>query len=186
MNRSVEAGKRTNRSAGRTGRFTRSPPQFGQCPPGNRVSAQVRQNVHSNEQILASAESGGKSRSQHSQFGLSSSIATPPSIAGAPKSAAKSAAGHPLLRFGSPDWALRPRQGALAIWGGWLIVHCINGSTHALGEPRRRAGSRPPLGRAQRIRETKHRKRSDACVRTHERDGRSCPQGWPQPCPRLR
>jgi hypothetical protein len=30
--------------------------------------------VHSNEQIRASSEAGGKSRSQHSQFGLNSSI----------------------------------------------------------------------------------------------------------------
>jgi hypothetical protein len=31
--------------------------------------------VHSNEQIRASCESGGRSRSQHSQLGLSFSIA---------------------------------------------------------------------------------------------------------------
>jgi hypothetical protein len=37
-------------------------------------SAQSRQNVHSKEQIRASSEAGGKSRSQHSQFGLNSSI----------------------------------------------------------------------------------------------------------------
>jgi len=30
--------------------------------------------VHSKEQIRASSEAGGKSRSQHSQFGLNSSI----------------------------------------------------------------------------------------------------------------
>jgi len=35
------------------------------------VSAQVTQNVHSNVQITASVLSGGKSLSQHSQFGLS-------------------------------------------------------------------------------------------------------------------
>jgi hypothetical protein len=33
--------------------------------------------VHSKEQIRASNEAGGKSRSQHSQFGLNSSIIVP-------------------------------------------------------------------------------------------------------------
>jgi len=37
-------------------------------------SAQSWQNVHSKEQIRASSEAGGKSRSQHSQFGRNSSI----------------------------------------------------------------------------------------------------------------
>jgi len=37
------------------------------------VSAQERQNVHSNEQMKASLESGDRSRSQHSQFGRISS-----------------------------------------------------------------------------------------------------------------
>ncbi|WIG50903.1 MAG: Enoyl-CoA hydratase [Afipia sp.] len=46
------------------------PPQFGHAPP-NTVSAQVLQNVHSNVQITASLLSGGRSLSQHSQFGLS-------------------------------------------------------------------------------------------------------------------
>jgi hypothetical protein len=39
--------------AGRIGRGTRLLPQFGQCPP-SLLSAQSRQNVHSNEQITAS------------------------------------------------------------------------------------------------------------------------------------
>jgi hypothetical protein len=56
--------------AGRIGRLTSSPPQLGQTPC-SVPSAHDRQNVHSNEQITASRESGGRSRSQHSQFGLS-------------------------------------------------------------------------------------------------------------------
>jgi hypothetical protein len=46
---------------------------LGQRPP-SAPSAQSLQNVHSKEQIRASGEAGGKSRSQHSQFGLNSSI----------------------------------------------------------------------------------------------------------------
>jgi hypothetical protein len=38
------------------------------------VSAQSEQKVHSKVQIMVSAESGGRSRSQHSQFGRISSI----------------------------------------------------------------------------------------------------------------
>src|SRR5262245_45481897 len=71
--RSVEAGYLASFSAGRIGRRTSSPPQFGQRPCST-PSAQVRQNVHSNEQIIASRESGARSRSQHSQFGLSASM----------------------------------------------------------------------------------------------------------------
>ena len=75
--RCVEAGWRSSRSAGRIGRRTSSPPQFGQRPPST-PSAQSRQNVHSYEQIRASTESGGRSRSQHSQFGRSSSMSRDP------------------------------------------------------------------------------------------------------------
>ncbi|MBX9822801.1 MAG: enoyl-CoA hydratase/isomerase family protein [Afipia birgiae] len=57
-------------AAGLIGRGTKFPPQFGHTLP-NTVSAQVTQNVHSNVQITASVLSGGKSLSQHSQFGLS-------------------------------------------------------------------------------------------------------------------
>ena len=71
--RSVEAGKRSSAACGRIGRRTNSPLQFGQTP-ASTSPAQVAQNVHSNEQIRASCESGGRSRSQHSQFGLSVSI----------------------------------------------------------------------------------------------------------------
>jgi len=56
--------------AGRRGLGTSSPPQLGQWPDST-VAEQSRQNVHSNEQITASVESGGRSRSQHSQFGRS-------------------------------------------------------------------------------------------------------------------
>jgi hypothetical protein len=71
--RSVEAGNCANFSGGRRGLRTSSPPQFGQryC---NTVPTQCEQNVHSKEQIIASDESGGRSRLQHSQLGRSWSI----------------------------------------------------------------------------------------------------------------
>jgi hypothetical protein len=72
--RSVDAGNLASFAAGRIGRRTSSPPQFGQTPC-NSVSAQVWQKVHSNEHITASRDSGGRSRLQHSQLGFSFSIA---------------------------------------------------------------------------------------------------------------
>jgi len=74
--RSREAGNLASFAAGRTGRRSNSPPQFGQRPL-RTPSAQERQNVHSNEQIIASCESGGKSISQHSQPGFSKSMCHP-------------------------------------------------------------------------------------------------------------
>jgi hypothetical protein len=71
--RSRDAGNFASFAAGRIGRRSSSPPQFGHRPL-SAPSAQERQNVHSNEQIVASRESGGKSMSQHSQPGLSKSI----------------------------------------------------------------------------------------------------------------
>lgn len=71
--RFVDAGARPSRPLGRIGRATRLPPQLGQTPLST-VSVQAAQNVHSKEQIRASGLSGGRSRSQHSQFGRSSSI----------------------------------------------------------------------------------------------------------------
>ena len=71
--RSVEAGDLASLLAGRRGRTTNSPPQLGHLLLST-VSAQEAQNVHSNEQIRASVESGGKSLPQHSQFGRSSSM----------------------------------------------------------------------------------------------------------------
>src|SRR5713101_7230120 len=61
--------------AGRLGRGTNSPPQFGHLR-FRIVSAQEEQNVHSNEQMRASAESGGKSRLQHSQCGRSCNMSS--------------------------------------------------------------------------------------------------------------
>jgi hypothetical protein len=81
--RAVEAGNFTSLAAGRTGRRTSSPPQFGQRPPGSRWPTHSAQNVHSNEQISASAASAGKSLLQHSQLGLSSSIGLPFRVAAA-------------------------------------------------------------------------------------------------------
>ena len=68
--RSVVAGYFASLSAGRRGLVNNSPPQFGQVFLRS-VSAQTRQNVHSNEQMSASADSGGRSRLQHSQLGRS-------------------------------------------------------------------------------------------------------------------
>ncbi len=74
--RFVEAGFFFKASWGRTGRGTKFPPQFGQLLL-KTVSAHEAQNVHSKEQITASGDSGGKSLSQRSQFGRSSSIDCP-------------------------------------------------------------------------------------------------------------
>src|SRR5207244_3318429 len=57
--RSVDAGYLASFAAGRRGRATSSPPQLGQRPWSARL-AQSRQNVHSKEQITASADSGGR------------------------------------------------------------------------------------------------------------------------------
>jgi hypothetical protein len=66
---SVDAGYLNNLSADRRGRATSSPSQFGhRCR--KVLSAQLAQNVHSNEQMRASEESGARSQSQHSQLGL--------------------------------------------------------------------------------------------------------------------
>jgi hypothetical protein len=66
----VDAGYFASFAAGRRGRATNSPPQFGHTPP-SRPSAHAAQNVHSKEQILALSASGGRSASQHSQDGRS-------------------------------------------------------------------------------------------------------------------
>lgn len=72
--RSVEAGLAANLLAGRRGRTVNSPPQFGQMP-FSLWSTQSAQKVHSNVQMRASRESGGRSLLQHSQLGRSWSIA---------------------------------------------------------------------------------------------------------------
>ena len=71
--RLVEGGLFANLFTGRRGLATSSPPQFGHFPCST-LATQSAQNVHSNEQIRASPESGGRSLSQHSQPGRSSSI----------------------------------------------------------------------------------------------------------------
>jgi hypothetical protein len=71
--RFVDAGNRFNAASGRIGRATRLPLQFGQVPD-SFVLAQSAQKVHSKVQIMASAASGARSLSQHSQFGRSSSM----------------------------------------------------------------------------------------------------------------
>jgi len=67
--RSVEAGNCASFAAARRGRADNSPPQFGHTPP-SVPSEHATQNVHSNEQILASVLSGRRSLPQHSQLGL--------------------------------------------------------------------------------------------------------------------
>jgi hypothetical protein len=74
--RFVDAGYFGNRRAGRIGRRVKSPPQLGHVPPST-FSTQLLQKVHSKVQIIASGASGRRSLSQHSQFGLSSSIFLP-------------------------------------------------------------------------------------------------------------
>ncbi len=69
----LDAGYFTRMASGRIGRGAKLPLQFGHAPPKTFV-AQASQNVHSNVQMRASGLSGGRSRSQHSQFGLSSII----------------------------------------------------------------------------------------------------------------
>jgi hypothetical protein len=71
--RSVDAGYFVSAPPTRLGRATSSPPQFGQRP-FRTPSAHDRQNVHSNEHIRASVESGRRSRLQHSQLGRSCSM----------------------------------------------------------------------------------------------------------------
>src|SRR5215210_8208382 len=61
------------------GRRTSSPPQFGHTPR-KMSSAHSAQKVHSKVQILASVDPGGRSLSQHSQFGLICSIFSPVSV----------------------------------------------------------------------------------------------------------
>jgi hypothetical protein len=74
--RLVDAGAVLTFSGARRGRASNSPPQLGHLPLSS-TSVQLAQNVHSNEQILASGASGGSSWSQHSQLGLSSSMVSP-------------------------------------------------------------------------------------------------------------
>jgi hypothetical protein len=80
--RFVEGGRFATESpgrhsvAGRIGRGTKPPPQFGQTL-NSTLSTQSAQNVHSYEQIRAIVDAGGRSLSQHSQFGRSSSAITP-------------------------------------------------------------------------------------------------------------
>jgi hypothetical protein len=73
--RSLDGGLFASLLTGLRGRTNSSPPQLGQSPP-KCCSEHVAQKVHSNEQIRACAESGGKSQSQHSQLGRNSSMST--------------------------------------------------------------------------------------------------------------
>lgn len=75
--RVVDAGLFLSADAGRIGLGTKFPEQLGQIWLST-LSAHSTQNVHSKVQITASVDSGGKSLSQHSQFGLSSSMVFSP------------------------------------------------------------------------------------------------------------
>jgi len=97
----LEAGYFANLSAGRRGRATNSPPQLGHLPL-RVASAHVAQKVHSNEQMRASLDSGGKSHPQHSQLGLISSIA-------------RSSRRRPDVELSAKCWRIRASQ-ALHPW----------------------------------------------------------------------
>jgi hypothetical protein len=71
--RRVDGGYFASFPGGRTGRGAKLPPQLGHTPL-SRFSTQPRQKVHSKVQIIALVADGGKSMSQHSQLGRSSSI----------------------------------------------------------------------------------------------------------------
>jgi len=70
---SVLTGLFTNFSAGRIGRDTKLPPQFGQIP-FSTFSTHSAQKVHSKEHIFASLESGGSNLLQFSQVGRKANI----------------------------------------------------------------------------------------------------------------
>ena len=70
--RCCDGGLRSSRKAGRIGRGHKLPPQLGHTPI-KWPSTQRRQKVHSYVQIIASVDAGGRSTSQHSQLGRSSS-----------------------------------------------------------------------------------------------------------------
>jgi len=71
--RFFDAGYFSNICIGRIGRLTKLPAQLGHLKC-NVVSAQSAQKVHSNVQMNADPESGGKSLSQHSQLGRISNM----------------------------------------------------------------------------------------------------------------
>jgi hypothetical protein len=76
--RLVEGGRFATESPGRhsvvrrIGRGSKPPPQFGHTLKST-FSTQSAQKVHSYEQIRAIVDAGGRSLSQYSQFGRSSS-----------------------------------------------------------------------------------------------------------------
>lgn len=70
--RFLDAGYLESNAAGRIGLGEKLPPQFGHSL-FRGPEAQDVQNVHSKVQITASSDSGGRSLSHHSQFGLNSS-----------------------------------------------------------------------------------------------------------------
>lgn len=76
---SVDGGYVLSSLFGRIGLTTKFPPQLGQTP-FNFVSTQSLQKVHSKLHIIASTESGGRSVSQHSQFGFIFNIELLPGI----------------------------------------------------------------------------------------------------------
>jgi hypothetical protein len=73
VTRFVLAGCFASRCGGRTGRSVRFPPQFGHARSVNPAT-QSEHHVHSKVQMFASVDSGGRSRAQHSQFGLISNM----------------------------------------------------------------------------------------------------------------
>ncbi len=70
---SVAAGYFSSAPAGRIARFSKLPPQFEHAPSWV-FAAQSSQNVHSNQQMRASSESGGRGFSQVSHFAFKINI----------------------------------------------------------------------------------------------------------------
>src|SRR5262247_2786952 len=105
--RLVEGGRFATESpgrhsvAGRIGRGTKPPPQFGQTLK-SMLSTQSAQNVHSYEQIRAIVDAGGRSLSQHSQFGRSSSAIAPTFRRGYDEAVAPRICRKPELRQTQP------------------------------------------------------------------------------------
>src|SRR5262249_37593185 len=102
---------------GRIGRGANPPPQLGQTL-NSTSSTHSAQNVHSYEQIRASTALGGKSLSQYSQLGLSSSINLSLYTAcAASRCAAASTASRRCRTFASFCWRRRARIAGGAVSG---------------------------------------------------------------------
>jgi hypothetical protein len=129
--RLVDAGCFKSRSAGRRGRTTNSPPQFGHRPRRSPV-AHFTQKVHSNEQMRASGESGGRSLSQHSQLGRISSMDLPPdrnTLASHLRGRSCRSLPLPVASVATRCAAYYPAEARAKQMRGYCVVHTTVGST---------------------------------------------------------